>query len=74
MEHIENLAEIYIDEFIIPYFVNKINLLASPETTNFISYTAGVFHVRCTFHKSRKGFVSLKKAPTKVDAFFEAYA
>ena len=29
-----------------------------------ISHAEGVFHARSAFHKSRKGFISLKKALT----------
>jgi len=33
-------------------------------------HTRSVFHARSAFHKSRKGFISLKKAPAFASAFF----
>ena len=36
-----------------------------------ISHGEAIFHTRSVFHKSRKGFISLKKAKSKFDlAFF----
>ena len=41
-------------------------------TAAAISHAAGVFHARRAFHKSRKGFISLKKALANASAFFLA--
>ena len=40
--------------------------MKSPPTAAAISHAAGVFHARRAFHKSRKGFISLKKARRSV--------
>ena len=41
-------------------------------TAAAISHAEGVFHARRAFHKSRKGFISLKKALANASAFFLA--
>jgi hypothetical protein len=35
-----------------------------------ISHGEAIFHARSAFHKSRKGFISLKKALAEASAFF----
>ena len=58
------------------YFVNceiltlsKWNEINSP-TPAGISHAIGVFHARSAFHKSRKGFISLKKRLALASRFF----
>ena len=41
-----------------------------PHAPQRISHAEGVFHARSAFHKSRKGFISLKKALAYASAFF----
>ena len=38
-----------------------------------VSNDEGIFHARSAFHKFRKEFISLKKAPVFTGAFFLAY-
>ena len=46
----------------------------TPLTRRSAFHTRSVFHARSAFHKSRKGFISLKKALAFASAFFCAWS